>query len=248
MTELVVRQPADADRLSTDQLKYLASTSFVPSSYRGKLPEIMACVATGREYGLGDMESLRLIDVVDGRPTLRAEAMVKLIRRRGHSITADYGEGRVTVNGKRADNGDEISVTWTMSMAKRAGLDEKKNWTRYPEAMLWARAVSQLCRMLFADALGGLAYTADEVELDQDERLEQAAGDLPVVSVEAFEEIDENAPPSFDSGSGETAASGTSEADAASAEEGRADSPQLFTEPSEEQHANARRKRETGEA
>jgi hypothetical protein len=173
MTDIVVRQPNEIERLGTDQIKYLASTEFVPQQYRGKLPEIMACIATGRELGLGDMESLRLIDVVDGRPALRAEAMVKLARRRGHSITADYGEGRVTVNGKRVDNGDVMSVTWTLSMAKRAGLDQKTSWRRYPEAMLWARAVSQLCRMLFPDVLGGVSQTPDEVELTPDERVQE---------------------------------------------------------------------------
>jgi hypothetical protein len=34
---------------------------------RGNLPAILACVAMGRELGLGDMVALRTINVIDGR-------------------------------------------------------------------------------------------------------------------------------------------------------------------------------------
>lgn len=163
-TDLVVREP---QRLDVEQIRFIASTNFVPEHYRGKLPEIMACIATGRELGLGDLEALRQIYVVDGRPTLSAELMVKLVRRRGHSITGSVGPDEATVTGKRADNGDEMTVTWTLKMAQRAGIAGKTNWQRHPEAMLWARAVSQLCRMLFADCLAGISHTPEEIGADE---------------------------------------------------------------------------------
>jgi len=73
----------------------------------------------------------------------------------------------VKVTGKRSDNGDEMSVTWTLEMAERAGLLNKQNWKKYPEAMLWARAASQLCRMLFADCFAGATYTPEEIGADE---------------------------------------------------------------------------------
>lgn len=163
-TAIAIRE---TERLDVEQLKFIAATEFVPKHYRGKLPEILACVATGRELGLGDLEALRLIYVVDGKPTLSAELMVKLVRRRGHSLTGEMGEGSATVTGRREDNGDEMTVTWTLAMAERAGISGKTNWQRYPEAMLWARAVSQLCRMLFADCLAGLSHTPEELGVDE---------------------------------------------------------------------------------
>lgn len=225
MSELAIRQPHETDRLTTEQVKFLASTSFVPKDYRGKLPEILACIATGRELGLGDLESLRMIYIVDGKPTLSAEVMTKLARRQGHSIQAEYGEGRVTVHGKRADNGDEMTVTWTMSMAKRAGLDGKANWTKYPESMLWARAVSQLARMLFPDVLGGVSHTPDEVELTAEQRVDEAT-DVEFVPIETFEESE--APEIGPAADG---------------------SEPLFAEPPAEVHERARKSRakETGE-
>lgn len=152
-----------AERLSTDQLRYIANTDLIPKAYRANLPAIMACVLTGRALGLDDMHALRSIHVVDGRATLGAELMVSLVRRAGHSISGEMGAESATAKGRRSDTGDEMSVTWTIEDAKRAGLAGKQNWAKYPGSMLWARAVSQLVRMLFPDALLGLAYTPEEM-------------------------------------------------------------------------------------
>jgi hypothetical protein len=183
-TDLAV-QTRQAVQLSTDQLQYIAHTEFVPPGLRGNLPAILACVATGRELGIGDMVSLKSIHVIDGKPSFSAELCVLLVRRQGHSITGEFGPGSCTVYGRRADNGDEISVTWTTEMAKQAGLLGKQNWQKYEPSMLWARAVTQLCRMLFADCFAGATYTPEE--LGEDGTL-SGAGVGP-------EPVPENAPP-----------------------------------------------------
>src|SRR5579872_1535656 len=164
------RRPSSTEMLTNEQLRYIASTDFVPKNLRGNLPAILACVATGRALGIPDMAALRSIHIVDGKATFSAELMVSLVRKRGHSITGRIGDGKATVTGKRGDNGDEMSVVWTMEMADRAGLLGKDNWKKYPDSMLWARAVSQLCRMLFADVFAGQTYTPDETELTDLER------------------------------------------------------------------------------
>lgn len=180
MTVIERYAPPKPERLSSNELKFIVNSELVPRQYRGKPADMFACVLLGRQLGIGDMHALRSIYVVDGKASISAELMVTLTRLRGHSITADYGEGRVTVKGRRADNGDEMSVTWTKSMAERAGLAGKDNWKKYPEAMLWARAVSQLCRMLFPDVLAGMSYTPDEVEPTAEERVSEAIGAVHV--------------------------------------------------------------------
>ena len=159
-TDLAVRQTV---HLSTDQLQYIANTDFVKGGLRGNMPAILACVAMGRELGIGDMMALKSIHIIDGNPTYSAELMVMLVRRAGHSITGQINEGEAVATGKRADNGDDMTVKWTLAMAERAGLAGKANWKKYPEAMLWARAVSQLCRALFADCFAGATYTTEEL-------------------------------------------------------------------------------------
>lgn len=183
-------------QLTSEQLQYIAHTDFVRKEVRGNVPAILACVATGRELGIGDMMALKSIYLVDGTPSYSAELMVLLVRRAGHSIQGKFGEGSCTVVGTRRDNGDTIPVTWTMKMAERAGLANKPNWRQYPESMLWARAVSQLCRMLFADCFAGATYTPEE--LDGDAVLD--GGAAPV------EELSPAAPTPTDASSSEPAA------------------------------------------
>ncbi len=166
-TDLAVTTTRQTVQLSTEQLRYIANTEMVPTGKRGNLPMILACVAYGREIGIGDMVALNEVDIIEGKAAPSAELMVLLARQRGHSLTWSYnGAEACTVKGKRADNGDEGEITWTLQMADRAGLLKKQNWTKYPEAMLWARSASQLCRMLFPDIFAGSTYTSEELGVE----------------------------------------------------------------------------------
>ena len=146
-------------------LNMIADTEMVPRGLRGNPPAMYAAIIMGRELGLGPMQSMQMIDVIDGRPALSAELQTAMIRNAGHSIVlSEFNDRVAAVKGRRGDNGDEITITFTIEMAERAGLTGKRNWRQYPEAMLWARALSMLSRMLFADVFAVThAYTADEL-------------------------------------------------------------------------------------
>lgn len=126
---------------------------------------VLAVMLTGREIGIGPMESLRLIHIVKGTPVLAAELKVKLARRAGHRIQLIEGDEKaVTVRGTRCDSEEQHTVTWRLEDAQRAGLVKAGGaWTTYPRPMLWARAVSQLIRELMPDVTGASLYSAEEV-------------------------------------------------------------------------------------
>lgn len=145
------------------QAAILAKSGVVPQAYRGKPDDIIAAALYGREVGWGITTALTHIHLIQGRPSLSAQGMCALVRARGHSIGGGMNDTEATVTGKRNDTGDTMTVTWTIAMAKTAGLAGKDTWKQYPAAMLWARAVSQLCRSLFADVILGLQYTPEEV-------------------------------------------------------------------------------------
>jgi hypothetical protein len=159
----------DEFRMFAQLANTIAHTEFVPGSLRGSPPKVLAAFLYGKELGLGPMQSLASVNIIDGSPSLDADLMVAMVRQAGHEISRDEERDErgqvvaVTAHGRRKD-GAEDSFTFSLLDARRAGLLEKKNWLKYPTVMLIWRAYSQLCRLLFPDVVKGIGYTLDEVE------------------------------------------------------------------------------------
>jgi hypothetical protein len=154
-------QVASVAKLAT----YIAATDFVPKAYRGQDAAVAAAILAGREMGIGPMTSLQHLYVVDGRPAMSAQLMRALVFAHGHSIRfAEVNSARCTLVGRRAGDPAESAVSWSMEDARRAGIAGKQNWAHYPRQMLLARATGELCRALFPDVIGGMAYTVEEAQ------------------------------------------------------------------------------------
>jgi len=178
MTDLVpYKQPAPSPgkwvELMTpaaDLAREIANTDFVPGAMRNKPAVVTACILFGDELGIGPMQSLAKIDVIDGRPAPKAELARALVLAAGHDLWfIEQTNTKCTVAGQRKGSPNVQQVTWTMDDAKRAGLDGKQNWRKWPRAMLAARASAELCRLAFSDCLGGIGYFAEELEDDHDQ-------------------------------------------------------------------------------
>ena len=145
----------------------LAKTSFVPAQFKGKPEEVAAAICVGAEIGLSPMASLRSIDVINGVPTLRANALRALIQRAGHHIhVVESTETRCIVDGRRAGAGSDEAQrsVWTIDRAVKMGLAGKENWKRMPQSMLMARATTEIVRMIASDLLFGLASTEEMLD------------------------------------------------------------------------------------
>lgn len=144
---------------------YIAATDFVPKGYRGQDAAVAAAILAGREMGIGPMTALQHLYVVDGRPAMSAQLMRALVFAHGHSIRfVEVNSERCALAGRRNGETSEATVTWTMEDARRAQVNSKTNWARYPRAMLLARATAELCRAVFPDVIGGMAYVVEELE------------------------------------------------------------------------------------
>lgn len=143
----------------------VADTEFVPKAMRGKPDVITAAIMYGDEIGVGPMQALAAIHVVDGRPFPSAELLRALVLGAGHSLTVAESSGtRCRVVGRRRGETESAEVVWTIEMARAAGLTSKPGtaWRNYPRAMLLARASADVCRMIFPDVVKGLGRVPDE--------------------------------------------------------------------------------------
>jgi hypothetical protein len=146
----------------------VARTEMVPADLFGRPEAVFATVMYGRELGLGPMQSLQSIHFIKGKPSQSADLMRSTIRRHGHIFQPKESTNeRCVIYGKRADTGEDWTVEWTIADATTAGLLPGKpdsNWRKYPRAMLFNRATSELAKMLFSECLSGVIYTPEELE------------------------------------------------------------------------------------
>ena len=135
----------------------------IPSHIRNGYQAILV-VGYGRSLGLPDITSLQEITVIKGKIFMSAKLQMALVRQRcPHariSVSKCDSSGAWLVV-KRGVDEPEIEVSFTLEEAKRAGLGGN-NWEKYPADMVWARAVSRMCRRVFPDITLG-AYALEEV-------------------------------------------------------------------------------------
>lgn len=153
--------------LSFDQMKERASllvkSGFLPSAIN-TTEKALTIMMTGMELGLGFMESLRSINVIQGKPAMAAQLLLGLCHRTKQVEQAYFKEEtdtRVVFVLKRKGSPHYESV-FTMEDARRLGLAEKDNYKKQPKTMLSWRAISKACRVMFPDAICGL-YTPEEL-------------------------------------------------------------------------------------
>jgi hypothetical protein len=172
MTDLAVRSqssvvPSGEWNLMQQQATALAASDIIPGAYRRKPANVLVAAITGRHYGWDVLTAMRNGHVIEGNWGMKPEAMLGLVRQHGHSVSGSMSDQGATVTGRRADTGDELTVTFTIDDAKRAKLAGKGTWQQYPANMCYWRAVGMLCRMLFSDITAGV-MSAEELGADVD--------------------------------------------------------------------------------
>ena len=151
-----------AHRLATA----LCNTQMVPATFRGKPDDGAAAILYGAELGLKPQQALQQIFVVHGQPAIYARTMVALLKAKGYRFeTVEDTPESVTVTAT-SPRGETETSTWTIERAQKAGYTGNKKYQTDPQAMLYAKAASDVSRKLAPDVLLGIKYTAEDLELD----------------------------------------------------------------------------------
>jgi len=145
----------------------LCATDMVPAAFKNKPDNGAAAILYGAEIGLNPIQSLQQIFVVQGKPAIYARTMVALVERNGCIVqTVASDDNSVTVHGRDTRTGKEEVSTWDYERAKKAGYTQNKKYDTDPQAMLYAKAATEVCRKLAPGVLLGISMSREEAELD----------------------------------------------------------------------------------
>lgn len=155
---------------SVDELKALCGILAKSGLHKGETPEAaFTKIMYGQELGLPPMAARSAVHVIQGKPTLSSNAMATALDRHPDYDYAveelDYEKCTVTIWKRRGNEWlKRGSFTFTMEDAKRAQLIKAgSGWTKYPKAMLFARAISQAIRVLAPGCFSMPVYTREEL-------------------------------------------------------------------------------------
>jgi hypothetical protein len=152
----------------------LANAQLLPKAYQKNPANLLYAIEYAEALGISPISAVTSIHVIDGKPTASAQLIAGLGRRAGHKVRVAFDPVTKTATAQviRKDDPEFVfESVWTMARAQGAGLTGKDVWRKYPDAMLKARAITEVARDAFPEALFGVVYTAEElgaVDVDED--------------------------------------------------------------------------------
>lgn len=154
----------------------LARSTMVPRDFQGKPENVIVAIQWGREIGLGPLQALQNIAVINGRPSVWGDAMLALVRGSGicafvRETIAGDGENMVAtcLAARKGEEEHPIKGEFSVADAKKAGLWSKTGpWTQYPKRMLQLRARGFALRDAFPDVLRGVISAEEAADIPAD--------------------------------------------------------------------------------
>lgn len=139
--------------------KFLLQTGLVPSGYKNNQQAVALGILRAIQLKLSPLQVLENIYVQNGRIGMMGDLMLALVQPELKDLTKEYqGEGddygcKLTIQrkGRKAN-----LYSFSIADAKRAGLWQKDNFQKYPDRMLYYRALGFALRDEFPDLLKGI--------------------------------------------------------------------------------------------
>ena len=161
-TDLAIRPPthtyADLERMAVAIAK--------SGLFGVKTPDqALSLMLLAQAEGLHPAIAARDYHIIDGKPALKADAMLARFMAAGGRVEwHELSDTEVAATFSHPASGS-LRISWTIEMAARAELTKKDNWRKYPRAMLRSRVVSEGIRSVYPGVITGV-YTADELEAE----------------------------------------------------------------------------------
>ena len=150
---------------------------------------VLALMAVAQAEGLHPATAARDFHIIQGRPALKADAMLARFQNAGGKVDwKDYTDEKVTGVFSHP-NGGSLAVTWTIEQATKIGLVKPgSGWQKFPRAMLRSRCISEGIRSVFPGSVTGF-YSPEEVaDFEPAKEMGKVEVVSPVVTVKAGKE------------------------------------------------------------
>ena len=159
--------------------------------------QALALMLLAQAEGLHPMVAARDYHIIEGRPSMKADAMLARFQLAGGKVKWTSLTDTKVVGEFTHEAGGTATIEWDMERAKQAGLGGKGNWAKYPRQMLRARVISEGIRTVYPACVVGV-YTPEEVgDFEQPrggvyEAVPQAIKPAPIpTSVKALQAVKE---------------------------------------------------------
>lgn len=167
---------------------YLSRSKFIPQSFRGDISTAVMLIVTCKQYNL-PITALSEVMEVNGKVGFWGRTKLGIVLKSGlceYLIPSEQTEKKCTIVTKRKGWPKEVTVTYTIEQAEKAGLLARSDaWKKHPSDMLYWRAVSRVISQVYPDVIQGFA-TVEEAEEENS---------LPQVSAVAMPEAIEEPKP-----------------------------------------------------
>lgn len=130
--------------------------------------QALALMLVAQAEGLHPATAARDYHIINGRPALKADAMLARYLSTGGKVEwHEHTDLKVAATFTHPSGGS-LKIDWDLERAKKAGLGGKDMWAKYPRQMLRARVISEGIRATNPAVNSGV-YTPEELhDMDQE--------------------------------------------------------------------------------
>jgi hypothetical protein len=170
----------------------LAGSSLLPTHLRHQPANVLIILQGAQALDVPAFWALQSMHVIEGKLSMAAELMRALVVRAGHRFKiVERSRTRAVVEIHRNDRDEPYRFEFTWQDAIDGELAGKKNWKKFPKAMLLARATTGAVRDECADVLFGVVYSPDELGAVTDDEGNPEYVEGSIVQVPIPEKINE---------------------------------------------------------
>lgn len=127
------------------------------------MEEAASLMLIAQAEGMHPATAARDYHVIQGKPTLKADAILSRFQTSGGKVVWDKYTAEEVSGTFSHPAGGSVTINWSMKMANGAGLTGKDTWKKYPRQMLRARVISEGVRTVYPAVCVGV-YTPEEIE------------------------------------------------------------------------------------